>query len=755
MLYFQYSRWEGFDLNILLYVVMWVPFLVCIGICGFLFCRRGYETGVWHSVFSVCATVFASVMSIVLARLASLALGPLISSFSLMAGERGSVLYLLVSLFLPGIIQGAVALVLFFVFMLVSVPLLKKLAIKIGYRSMKDKMNAPEPENRKEKAIGAAVRLADSLLFTVMLLLPLYGTVNAYAPSLESVCRITGEEGAVLEAAESLSEHPAVWLSKPAPFTAAYDLLTDFQVNGETVSPRRIGNVIETTAEKALHIVDLIRTGEKVTEKTVLDLARYLEKNVVKADWAYAVSTEIIRLSAENVPEGQKESASYKYLLHPLSEGLCDMSRKEFVKSGEAVVDFAVYFIENAPGDLELESMDTEYMYENGMFAALAETFNETEQLRLFKLCLYREAAYNTLSHNDNAVEIFMGSYDESRLTFEKDLEKEGEALYIILSNMGDLTEAEALARHPYLGKDAFVRSCAYLDVEKLIGLYNVTAEQREYVLSSNKVKDALIDALGSFSDVSLEKSLFSDYCRVLGDLCAFRPFDPAGDGNGSAVQKNESIVNVKCEKGALSFALSALGEDYFALWDNSFSLRREVYELLVALSDNMQSEEELEGSYNSACDACSSLVQLMTKVCFGINMGEGEYTEGDWSDVFAADVSSCLKSDILAESLKELTQKGNDPFFVGAGLAQENKKWLRGLLDSVASSLSSEKATISMYIHNAQTGESELVEKPVSSLTDEELALFGMSREELESRYVPEKVLRERVGLLKAFFGL
>ena len=94
---------------------------------------------------------------------------------------------------------------------------------------------------------GAAVRLVDTLIYTLLLLLPLYGTLGVYGPTAVMAVELVSTEGELGDGSGSMgslysilktvSEHPLVTLTTAGPVVRVYEELSSFDVGDTKVSP--------------------------------------------------------------------------------------------------------------------------------------------------------------------------------------------------------------------------------------------------------------------------------------------------------------------------------------------------------------------------------------------------------------------------------------------------------------------------------------------------------------------------------------
>jgi hypothetical protein len=130
-------------------------------------------------------------------------------------------------------------------------------------------------EHKGLKWGGLGVRAVDAVLYTILLLLPLYGTIGAYAPTAQSVLSLVGgEETAVIsQYLNAVTKHPMVAVTGNSLFGGVYNGLMD---SSGTTKPDgsanvNIGEMVETM-DKTMVKFDKLQnatTPEEMKEATV------------------------------------------------------------------------------------------------------------------------------------------------------------------------------------------------------------------------------------------------------------------------------------------------------------------------------------------------------------------------------------------------------------------------------------------------------------------------------------------------------
>ncbi len=362
---------------LLINVLLWLPFLLTVMISGIIFCIAGYRKGLWRALISFGATLASAIISYFAAKLIS---SPIASAISgLLPLDDLSDMPILIPI-IDGIISGVVSIVLFAIFMLIITIIAKIIASRV-------KKDALVTKERSKKLGGLAVRAADAVIFTMLLLLPIYGTIASYLPTVTTLMSYSDDADAssALTYLEAISSHPVVNMAKPAPVSAVYDGLSSFKLQGTDVSLSKISKTVDETMSFFDNILE--KSPEEISEQGVVVIDQFRE-NVVNQDWFYAVAQEGFSAASEIADESDAaEELSV----------LLDMSKEDFQANCSAILDVAEYVFEEdifteAVRQLESDEPDLSFVYSSGLDAKLGELLNSTEQMLMLKSFLLTES---------------------------------------------------------------------------------------------------------------------------------------------------------------------------------------------------------------------------------------------------------------------------------------------------------------------------------------------------------------------------
>ncbi len=390
----------------LLNLIMWLPFIVVFLISGIVFCITGYKRGLWRGLVSLGVTLVSVLLSLLFVRLLNRPIAKLAVWIMEKVGVAdGDGMWL--SAAEVGV-QGLFVLLGFSFFMLVFSIVGKSLADKYLKKYMMT-------EQTGMRWGGLGVRFVDAFVFTIMLLLPLYGSVATLAPAVDSLLSLssymekldaesdmdngdvaannkgillvsnsvgidvndmptnqTAAEDDIQTLLNAAMEHPLTRISSGGPTSFVYSSLS-------TISTERggmdVASAVETLDETIRWVHDLISLAEeeKLTNTDVLEFTHFLREDVVKQDWCYTICMKVYDLFAQ-LPDIQS---------FELEEELAffgDISQKDFIINANALLEMAECVLQddvfNKFEDISDEAELYALLEENGIIQKWGETMN-------------------------------------------------------------------------------------------------------------------------------------------------------------------------------------------------------------------------------------------------------------------------------------------------------------------------------------------------------------------------------------------
>lgn len=349
-------------------LLLCAPFLLVALITGIIFLISGYKKGLWRALISLGATLVSTALSLLLANLFSASVAGLITTL-IPADffEEIGVLAELAFSFVKGVVSSVLSLVLFsfllFIFLIIS---------KLVTNRIKKQELATEKKSMKWAGLG--VRLVDTVLVTLLLLMPVYGLIATYvSPATAIIHMVDPTAAASTEILQAVGNHPIVEVYKVGPAAWVNQGLSSFQVEGTTVDPAKITSTVENVTKR----VAKIASSEDIEQQLRLssELMEYLDNNVIRERWCYELIDGAKNMVDEYLPLLSEEE---KREIAPLLS-LLDLSYDEYVVNTSEILDFAQFTLEN-------EIIPLWEKYENGEEAPEELPFSDEFYTRMGKL---------------------------------------------------------------------------------------------------------------------------------------------------------------------------------------------------------------------------------------------------------------------------------------------------------------------------------------------------------------------------------
>lgn len=440
----------------LLNLLLFVPFLLVALITGLIYFKSGYKRGLWRALISLGATLLAVFVSLGLANLvagwlkrpvANLIPKELTASMGALKGIVNSVIV--------GMVQDILSMFLFGIFFILCL---------IGFKII---ANCIQPEKLKveKKAFkwaGLGVRAVDTVVVTLLILLPLYGTIAIYVTPASKIAGMTlGKNVAAVQVMNKISNHPIVSMYKGGPTRWVYGGLSGFAVGDAQIDLPKVADTIDTTMTK-LEKFNSAKGEDRAA--ACKELTEYLRGNVVEEEWFYEVAKEATvelekQLQNAATPAEAKEAQLYLAMF--------SAPKEEFKENSAKMLDFMDYAMDSEFMDF-IETDDYEILTEE-FHEELGEVLNHSTQSvsikkmillsdaeQLFNLSLPRvQPRSQGFSAKDAANDFIDAHWKEEGFVAEEDRQRESEAFTILYFENDPLALLEGFARHPLFGYDA------------------------------------------------------------------------------------------------------------------------------------------------------------------------------------------------------------------------------------------------------------------------------------------------------------
>ena len=495
------------DLLTIIKLALFVPFLLMLTIFAIVYLIAGYKKDLGRSIISLLATVLATGISLLFAKLIGMLVsGPIYSVISSAMGDAGASVGALGDGFIKGVVEIVLSFVLFVVFFIINLAVLKSVGKKINWGKLEN-LNTGKSGTR---FAGLLLRAVDAVLVSVMLLLPLYGTIAMVAPPAAAILRISKSTSAgetVMQAKEDitpsvqlaavgyaaampggvsdepdaseildvLANHPVLVPYKYGPGAWVYTELTTFSMNGKQVD-------IATAAESLEGLLDRFETFrvaiESDDEARILSategLIDFARKKVVNQRWSYDMVMALVGEADKMIEQYSDELMLDEEFdrMYAALRPLFDMTFEEYTHNAEGLLDFAAWVLDKYNDIMKLQNLgNLENMSEmeaisliTGLvdegFERMGSLLNHSKQavgLKRFILqMLAEERLFDTVPSRISAT-AFIDKYYGDGFVDEKDRKIEAAAFIAFLDAKRPLDVAAAFARHPLFGADAVI----------------------------------------------------------------------------------------------------------------------------------------------------------------------------------------------------------------------------------------------------------------------------------------------------------
>lgn len=417
--------------------VLWIPFVFVTAITVPVFCAAGYRRGAWNALASLAATVIAAVCSVVLARfLAGPVSRPIINALAdVLAGRSGGMSLGMEALVINGVVCVLMAFGLYFLLMLVLTALFKYIAKALW---------GPELQ-RSEAGMrwgGLAARLVDGVLYALLLLLPLYGSLGNVLPMLSSMSSLLEEDVQLQQTVAAIADHPVAKVSRTGPLKTAYSQLAVVPTENGSISLAEVSHSVSGTVERYQQLKDAMETGN-VTMEQIEDLLAFVRDDVLQQQWVYSAYRQLL----DSIPpEAYNDEMSAQLI------GLMRMDQKAFAENADTILSVVQYALEEGV----VERLDKEpenavqILRDSGLMERLGAMINSSQESVALRDLLIREAVMSLCREDAAQTRQLMVSY-HSQLHIDSESRLRDTQAMLLLSNSidgnGRLNTYEALLR--------------------------------------------------------------------------------------------------------------------------------------------------------------------------------------------------------------------------------------------------------------------------------------------------------------------
>ena len=453
------------DVNII-NLVLWAPFALIGLLTALIYVIKGLRKGVKPALVSLAAIVLAAFLGIFIARALAGMIAPALQGA--IPAETFALSDMLMLLVLS-VISTLAAMLLFMLLFLILTPIIAAIG-----KAILRKKTEPAPLTGGDKAGGAALGLVSALLFTLIFLLPVYGSLAAYAPvvrgaldmipdvsvtvhqesytpqTLSATARPVNRETApaadsdlqlLRDILDCILQHPLVELSSSAPVQEVYQSLS--QVKNEQAS-LNVADMAATVEELMDKITAVTQADDAHRSDACRELVIFCRENVLTQNWAYTVYAIVL------------EEADDLFDDEPHAEEILDLltfDAEEFQDNAAAILDFFGAVLEQDALE-QLEQGDIAALVASGLLDEAVKLLNTTDKMAELKNLVYRIALESVAKGKADQARAFAAKYPLTRLT-DAALQKQEAEAFRCLADTENGNPMEFFLRHPSLGQKA------------------------------------------------------------------------------------------------------------------------------------------------------------------------------------------------------------------------------------------------------------------------------------------------------------
>lgn len=455
-------------------LILWAPFALVGLLATLVYCVNGLTKGTKPALVSLASIFLSAILGIFIARALAAVVAPALQGmipadlFADAGAASGMVQALLLS-----IVSTITAMLLFMLLFLTLTPVISAIGKAVLRKNTQD-----TAVTGGSRSGGAALGLVSAVLFSLIFLLPIYGSLAAYAPVVRGALDMLPEESApapqetatpqllsntvplayvevrtadyeprllLRDVLDCILQHPLVELSSSAPVREVYNSLSQVSAEQTTVS---IADMAGTMEELMNKITAVAQADEAVRAAACRELVTFCREEVLTQPWVYSVYSMAMEQAPAMLPEGDPTAEEMLEIL--------TLNEEEFQANADALLTFAVAALEQDVLD-ELEKKNFDALVQSGLLAETGKLLNATEQMVELKNLFYRTALETAAEDNAAQARAFAEKYPLTLLTDPTQQEQEAEAFCILFGMDENAEPTEFFLRHPSLGEKALL----------------------------------------------------------------------------------------------------------------------------------------------------------------------------------------------------------------------------------------------------------------------------------------------------------
>ena len=500
-------------MEMILQIALWAPFALVVSISAAIYMVNGFKRGLWRALIGLGATVVASLLSLLLARFLSGAVAkgliPMVLKFVQQLLDISAIPEQILPL-IQGAVQVLLALALYAcIFFSVNIILRA-----IGGNVCSQKLR---PSATWQKVLGMFTGAFCAVVYTLLLLLPLYGTMGAYVPAAQALVKLAEqeEESRTQQALQTITDHPVVQMSGSGPAKLLYEQLSQMELTDGSVNVAQMAQAMTDSLDAVQGLMQAESVEERLEKaEALIDVLRF---QVVQQPWFHTMSQEVITQARAALPQ---EDSPEKQILEELLD-IVDCPQEDFGENCSAILDFMAYVLDQDIMAIA-EAEDEQALYDTGIIAKAGALANVTDEAVQVKRVLLRMSVAALLDKDLEKADAFLDRYQVGAVTDPQAQEQEAEAILVMMGAGGGDENAMLVMRHPQLGEPAIrelIQMTSFQNVmgvaespqndrwsqdpqvqEQLIGVMAMCAKESLFGLQYGEYRDALVD-LGEFAE--------------------------------------------------------------------------------------------------------------------------------------------------------------------------------------------------------------------------------------------------------------
>lgn len=464
-------------------LILWAPFALVGLLAALVYCIKGAVKGWKAALISLAAVLLAALAGIFLARSLAGAAAPAIQAaippeaFADLGTAAGMVQTLVLS-----VVGTLAALAIFMGLFFLLTPILGLIGKLVLGRNTQ-----AAPVTGGSRAAGAAIGLVCALLYALVFLLPVYGSLAAYAPVVRSALDLLPAQEVTMESRDYtvqrlgtqvrpvnqetapdpqqllrqildvILEHPLVEISSAGPVRQAYNTLSQVRTEEAPVNFADMANTMETFMAK---YNALLAADDADKTAACRDLVEYCRSDVLSQDWFYGLYAMAMEqapaMLADMEPEIREVAGEVLEIL--------TLEKQQFQANAEAVLNFAeVCFWPESLKALEAESYEA--LKTSGLLAEGGKLLNATPEMAALKNLFYRTALMAAAEDKAQQAQAFAEKYPLPMLTDGEQQLQEAEAFCILAGMVEGKEPQDFFTAHPALGQQALQDFAALVGV--------------------------------------------------------------------------------------------------------------------------------------------------------------------------------------------------------------------------------------------------------------------------------------------------